>query len=114
MSSPTGSAGAGDPVDERELKLNSLARYSKTSPLFILEEHGHCEVPAGCGGVVLRWRNPQRGVPVTMWLYAGGGCRVYLDGKVTTSGRPVVPFGEHVLAFAATGVDPAYPVLTFA
>jgi hypothetical protein len=33
-------------VADRDLKLNSLSRYSKESPLLILEEHGHCEVPA--------------------------------------------------------------------
>lgn len=43
-------------MPDRELKLNSISRFSKQSPRLVLEEHGHCEVPAGCGGVVLRWR----------------------------------------------------------
>ncbi|HEX2314904.1 MAG TPA: hypothetical protein VHJ17_14275 [Thermomonospora sp.] len=101
-------------MKDRELKLNSLSRYSKASPLFILEEHGHCEVPAGCGGVVLRWRNPRDGVPVTMWLYSGGPCDTYLDGEPLSSGRPLVPYGEHVLAFAVSEIDPAHMVLMFA
>jgi hypothetical protein len=99
---------------DRKLKLNSLGRYSKASPLYILEEHGHCEVPAGCGGVVLRWRNPRAGVPFTMWLYTGGTCELRLDGAVPPSSRPLVPFGEHVLAFTMTEVDPAFMVLKFA
>jgi hypothetical protein len=106
-------------VDERELKLNSLARYSKSSPLYVLEEHGHCEVPAGCGGVVLRWRNPRAGVPLYMWLYrdgdswvADGG--VFIDGAPPLSARPLVSFGEHALAFKLTVADPRYTVLMFA
>jgi hypothetical protein len=101
-------------VPDRELKVNSLSRYSKESPLFILEEHGHCEVPAGCGGVVLRWRDPRVGVPVSLWLHSTGTARIYLDGSPPPSGRPVVPFGEHVLAFVLTDVDPAYAALRFA
>ncbi|REE99061.1 hypothetical protein [Thermomonospora umbrina] len=101
-------------MTDRELKLNSLSRYSKSSPLFILEEHGHCEVPAGCGGVVLRWRDPAAGVPITMWSHTGGPCEPLLDGSPVTSGRPLVPYGEHVLAFAVTEIDPAFMVLMFA
>jgi hypothetical protein len=93
-------------VDERELRLNSLARYPKSSPLFVLEEHGHCEVPAGCGGVVLRWRNPRAGVPVHMWLYHEGDGALFLDGASLPSARPVVSFGEHVLAFELAVADP--------
>lgn len=101
-------------MDERELKLNSLSRYAKTSPHFILEEHGHCEVPAGCGGVVLRWRNPRAGVPFTMWLETDGPGKMYLDGTAPSSSRPLVPFGTHVLAFEIAAYDPAYTTLMFA
>jgi hypothetical protein len=100
-------------VGDRELKLNSLSRYSKQSPLFILEEHGHCEVPAGCGGVVLRWRDPRAGVPLVMRMYAAGECAVTLDGQAPPSARSVVPFGEHALGFVVSGFDPAYLVLMF-
>jgi len=75
-------------MSDRELKLNSLSRYQKNSPQFILEAHGHCEVPAGCGGVVLRWWNPSQGVPVQMWVYTPGECAFYLDGKPAESGCP--------------------------
>ncbi len=59
---------------DRELRLNSIDRYVKRSPHFVLEEHGHCEVPAGCGGVVLRWLNPATTVPVRLelWVTASG------------------------------------------
>ncbi|WP_119729256.1 hypothetical protein [Thermomonospora amylolytica] len=101
-------------MQDRELKLNSLSRYAKSSPLFILEEHGHCEVPAGCGGVVLRWRDPRAGVPFTLWSHTPGQARLWLDGAEPPSSRPVVGFGEHALALAVEGVDPAFMVLMFA
>lgn len=101
-------------MDERELRLNSLARYAKSSPLYVLEEHGHCEVPAGCGGVVLRWRNPRAGVPVHMWLYRQGDGAVFLDGAPLPSARPVASFGDHLLAFELAVADPRYTVLMFA
>lgn len=101
-------------MDERELKLNSLARYAKTSPLYVLEEHGHCEVPAGCGGVVLRWRDPRDGVPLRMWLWREGEGTLLLDGAMPPSARPLVSFGEHVLAFELTVASPRYAALMFA
>ncbi|RFS82042.1 hypothetical protein D0T12_27710 [Actinomadura spongiicola] len=101
-------------MDERELKLNSLSRYSKSSAMYVLEEYGHCEVPAGCGGVVLRWRNPRNGVPLRMWLYTNGDAEMYLDGDPPPSGIPVISFGEHVLALELALADPAYTVLNFA
>ncbi|MEN3610216.1 hypothetical protein AAH979_11750 [Plantactinospora sp. ZYX-F-223] len=101
-------------MPDRELKLNSVSRYAKESPLFILEEHGHCEVPAGCGGVVLRWRDPLAGVPLRIRLYAAGEYQLLLDGAEPPSARPVVPYGEHVLACTVAEVDPAYIALMFA
>lgn len=98
---------------ERELKLNSLSRYSKESPLLILEEHGHCEVPAGCGGVVLRWRDPRAGVPLLMRMYVEGECTLLFDGQPPPAARAVAPFGPHVLSFVVSGFDPAYLVLMF-
>jgi hypothetical protein len=44
-----------------EQRLNSLDRFRKQPGRLVLEEHSHCQVPAGCGGGVLRRRNPQEG-----------------------------------------------------
>ena len=44
-------------MPDRQLRINTLSRYRGRPPRLVLEEHNHCEVPAGCGGVVLRWRN---------------------------------------------------------
>jgi hypothetical protein len=101
-------------VAKRDLRLNSLSRYSKESPRLVLEEHGHCEVPAGCGGVVLRWTNPQRSIPVEFWMESTGETDFYLDGSTPRSGRPMVPYGEHVLGFHILHADPALGVLLFA
>jgi hypothetical protein len=80
-----------------ELRLNSLARFRKQSPHLILEEHGHCEVPAGCGGVVLRWRNPLSPIPVQLIVFPGLST-VYLDGTHPQSSRPLLAPGPHVLS----------------
>ena len=101
-------------MDKRELKLNSLSRYSKKSPQFVLEEHGHCEVPAGCGGVVLRWTNPHRAIPVELWLVTSGKVSLYLDGTALAAGRPMLEYGEHVLALRISDPDPVHGVLMFA
>jgi hypothetical protein len=85
---------------DRELELNSIDRYVKSSPAFVLEEHSHCEVPAGCGGVVLRWRNPATSVPVRLQVWVGGtggSCRALLDGAPPASARPLVAPGRHAV-----------------
>src|SRR5712664_4668459 len=91
-----------DPMKKRDLKLNSISRYSKNSQLFVLEEHGHCEVPAGWGGVVLRWTNPNRALPAELWIATVGKATFYLDGKSPSSGRPMIEYGRHVLGFHLT------------
>ena len=67
-------------ADEQD--LNSLQRFRKRSPNLVLEQHGHCEVPAGCGGAILRWRNPFAARTVRMHLYAPGGEPAQVDGVV--------------------------------
>jgi hypothetical protein len=99
---------------DRDLKLNSLGRYGKNSPRLVLEEHSHCEVPAGCGGVVLRWRNPNSGLPFLLHLFGSGKGSILLDGAAPSSGRPLISFGEHVLSLAATDFVPGTFVLGFA
>lgn len=91
---------------DRELRLNSVDRYVKSSPQFVLEEHSHCEVPAGCGGVVLQWRNPQMAVPVRIQVAATGadGFRFHVDGARPASSRPQLRPGAHVLMVVAENV----------
>lgn len=97
-----------------ELKLNSLSRFRKSSQQLILEAYGHCEVPAGCGGAVLRWTNPAREIPLQIWIHANGTSKLFLDGAPLTGSLPMVPFGEHLLAIALDVKEPEAGLLMFA
>jgi hypothetical protein len=90
-------------MPERDLKLNAI-RYSKQSPRLVLEEHGHCEVPAGCGGVVLRWRDRAL-LPVDIWFDTCGEAQLYLDGGALASSRQLIAPGDHVLAIRIRGAE---------
>ncbi len=90
-----------------KLRINSLARFSKGPGRLALEEHGHCEVPAGCGGVVLRWINPQKGVPILLHIYAKAKVEVFIDGIPPASTRPLVPPGLRVLAIHLSKIPAA-------
>lgn len=83
---------------KRNLDLNSLGRYAKQSSRLILEQHSHCEVPAGCGGVVLRWRSDLSGVPVLVHSFASGKSKLFIDGQSPTSSRSLISFGDHVVS----------------
>lgn len=85
--------------------LNSLDRFRKQSTRLVLEEHGHCEVPAGCGGVVLRWRNPLAALPLIVNLYAPVTAALFVDGRaVENRGLDLEP-GSHVFAFVLESID---------
>jgi hypothetical protein len=92
-------------MSERDLKLNSLDRYAKTSPNFALEQYGSCEVPAGCGGVVLRW-TPRADalVSVQISIVAPGDHECLVDGHQHTSFERLRQ-GRHVLALRLEPVD---------
>lgn len=95
-------------------KLNSLDRFRKQSDRLVLEQHSHCEVPAGCGGVVLRWRNPFVALPLLVHLYAPGKSSLWLDGEpVVRTGNNVAP-GEHVFAFVLEDADLSAGLFMFA
>jgi hypothetical protein len=97
-----------------EPRLNSLARFRKQPHRLVLEEHGHCEVPAGCGGVVLRWRNPHATLTVTLYLYTPAEAECRLDGAALQTGHIDLAPGRHVLTVALAGVDLGGPLLMFA
>jgi hypothetical protein len=99
---------------DRELKLNSISRFAKQSARLVLEEHGPCEVPAGCGAVILRWRGPADPVPVKLWVLARGDYQAFLDGTALSSARPLVSPGQHVLALRLERSTDGELVLMFA
>jgi hypothetical protein len=81
-------------------QLNSLERFRKRSPNLLLEQHDSCEVPAGCGGVILRWRNPRAARPLVIQVYTSGKSELWLDGEPLVRGRLDLAPGRHVLAIA--------------
>ncbi len=78
-----------------ELELN---RFRKTGHGVVLEEHSHCEVPAGFGGVVLRWVRPDSPCAVEVRLFAPRTTGLWVDGVVPERMRVTLAPGPHVLA----------------
>lgn len=85
-----------------DLRLNSVERFVKQSKRLILEEHSSCEVPAGCGGVVLRWSNPDDGLNVTVHVAQLGETELFCGGELRSNARFSLQFGEGVLALHVT------------
>jgi hypothetical protein len=85
---------------EEDLRINTLHRFEKHSEDLILEEYSHCEIPAGCGGVVLRWYDPAGGHPVKAVLSVHNVARatVWLDGEELAATRTLLRPGAHVMA----------------
>lgn len=86
-------------MDDDELyRLNSLHRFSKHSRL-VLEAHSHCEVPAGCGGAVLQWIDPDEGAPVRITEHSSLAVETtFIDGKQVQSSSVRLKPGPHQLA----------------
>ena len=99
------------------LKLNSLSRFSKQSYRLALEVHGHCEVPAGCGGVVLKWRLLEASaqpIPMRMRFFSTNGKRDpwFLDHTSTEAVSKVpVTYGKHALSLVVREFDPTYALV---
>jgi hypothetical protein len=94
--------------------INSLDRFRKQPGRLVLEAYSHCEVPAGCGGVVLRWRNPRAALPVNIHVYTPVVVACFLDGDELRSTRVDLAIGRHALAFALPDVDLSAALLMFA
>lgn len=97
-------------MTDRDLRLNGL---SKQSSRLVLEEHSHCEVPAGCGGVVLRWRLRSL---IALNLFVQSTCRLgfFIDGASPDTGRPLLTPGPHQLALQLTEVPSSGAVFVVA
>lgn len=96
---------AGPPGGDDPLQLNSLKRFSKSSDRLVLEEYDHCEVPAGCGGMIFRWRDPAAGVPVAVRIATAAEVSAALDGRSVDDGEANLKAGWHVLAVHLSGAD---------
>jgi hypothetical protein len=96
--------------DDDDLRINTLHALSKRSPRVVLEEHSHCEVPAGCGGVVLRWRDPAEGAPMVLSVACAGSVDARLDDRLIPTGFLTVPPGRHVLILEIRGAPAPSPL----
>jgi hypothetical protein len=86
-----------------EQRLNTVDRFRKHPGRLVLEEYSSCEIPAGCGGVVLRWRNPLAAAPFTVYLHPAASC--FIDGKALQSSRVDLAPGPHALALVFNDVE---------
>ncbi|WP_437483726.1 hypothetical protein WME75_43345 [Sorangium sp. So ce1014] len=86
------------PKKKREVQVNALSRYEKSSGRLVLEEYSSCEVPAGCGGAILRWIDPLEALPLRLWLWTTGEAELFFDGAPFASSRVDARAGRHVLA----------------
>jgi hypothetical protein len=77
----------------------TLNRLRKRGQSLILEEHSSCEVPAGCGGVVLRWVRPDAPCAVDLRHFASTPAKIWIDGTGLERERVVLAPGPHVLCF---------------
>jgi hypothetical protein len=98
-------------MSDRDLEVNRLR--TKRSSRLVLEEHGHCEVPAGCGGVVLRWRSAAL-VPLEIWIFATCTVEAMIDGVALATSRPLLAPGPHVFACRLSGIAAPDSVLMVA
>ena len=93
-------------TEDDDLRINTLHRFAKHSPRLVLQEYSHCEVPAGCGGVVLRWIDPAHGAPVSISLVAlNSTAETWLDGTPLEISRAILSAGSHVIAFHLRRTD---------
>lgn len=100
-------------AERDDTKQNTLSRYEKRSPDLALLEYSHCEVPAGCGGAVLRWVDPRAEVPLLLRLDATAPCAVRLDGAPIVSSRVSPAPGPHILAFLLARAESGEAALLF-
>jgi hypothetical protein len=94
--------------EDDDLRINTLHRFAKHSPRLVLQEYSHCEVPAGCGGVVIRWYDPGGGAPATLrvFLVEARG-EMWLDGAQLATGWLQLAPGPHVIALHVTPAENA-------
>ena len=62
----------------------------------------------------MRWRNPKTGLLFLVQLFAAGPSKMFIDGKEPASGRPLIPFGDHVISIAIDGLIPGSAAMAFA
>ncbi len=90
-----------------DLTINELSRFEKRSGRVILEAYSHCEVPAGCGGVVLRYSDVFASVPMTLRMATGSveSATLWLDGEAHVGAWMDLSAGRHKLCVAVRAAE---------
>jgi hypothetical protein len=96
---------------DEKLRLNTLHRLAKHSDRLVLMEYSHCEVPAGCGGYVMRWRDPSAGRPLVLNVACSGRVQGFIDGAPITSSRCTLTVGQHQLAMHVSVEEAPAPLV---
>ena len=81
---------------KRKFRLNSLSRFSKQSEKLVLDTYS-----AGCGGIVLRWRNPGAGSPILIRYESTHDVKFFLNGRPVQNSL-LLPTGDYVLSTLCT------------
>ena len=95
-------------------ELNSLSRFRKQASRLVLEAQGSCEVPAGCGGVVLPGEIRSMQCRSRSTLYTPVPTTCFIDGAESRLGRIDLAPGRHAVAFTLENVDLSRGLIQFA
>jgi hypothetical protein len=95
------------PVLDEELPINSLDRFRKRSTKLRLDFIDDGDAPVGCGGAVLRWRNPSLTRAVRLSQVVPESAIATIDGKMIDRRLQDLAPGKHVYAvqISASKVD---------
>lgn len=98
---------------DEDLKLNDIPRFSKSSRNLVLREYNNCEVPAGCGGVVFRWKKPDKIVAFQMDSFILGEFKLLIDGTPPQSACTLLERGKHILSLVISDIQSSNGLLLF-
>jgi len=100
-------------MTEEDFKLNNLSRFSKSSKRLLLREYSNCEVPAGCGGVVFRWKKPDENIAFEINIFVSGEFELFIDGSTPQSAISLLKKGDHVLSLVISNFESKFGALMF-
>jgi hypothetical protein len=88
-----------DPPADPDEPAEAWRDIVKESRILSREVHSGCEVPSGCGGVVMRFVKPARSLTARLQWYGPGDARLIVNGQDHESCLVELEPGRHVIAF---------------
>lgn len=96
--------------EDDDLRINTLHQLTKHSPRARLDVLGHNVLPVGCGGVVLRWQDPQDAWTALLRMSdVSETIDVWLDGEPVTTALVHLTPGPHTIAVRLEPLTEAQP-----